>query len=239
MSTNMYNGALIQARIDAWFRKNKQHKAAFRVWTKLKGYVYVVAATDYHMRPRSSETDKQRALSYAWEDVTLALRGYGDNAITGFMLHMLATLPDDKTRQSLGAAWEAAVQSGDRQAEQDRVQRRYALEYLKDPPICDMNAFTKPCVLPLYGAPVEDYVSDNEDEEVAGVILERLRERHGTGVPQPAVEEPEKDKQETGAPAARVRTPAMTQITRGHLRLICPTDTDAADVDDADLPPAE
>jgi|LakMenEpi03Aug12_release.lakeMendotaPanAssembly.Ray.scaffolds.fasta_scaffold12096_4 hypothetical protein len=234
MTTNIYNGALVQARIDAWFRKHKQHKASFRVWTKLKGYVYVLAATDYHMRPRSPEVDKQRALSYAWEDVTIALRGYGDNAITGFMLHMLATLPDDKTRQSLGAAWEAAVQSGDRQAEQDRVARRYALEYLKEPIICDMNAFTKPCVLPLYGAPVEDYVSDNEDEEVAAVILERLRERHGDGVPKPAVDEPEKDEPETAVPAPRTRTPAMTQLSRGHLRLIS-ADSDGGD----DLPPAE
>ena len=201
----LYPASLVQARIDAWFAKNNtKHHVARRAWTKLKGYALVVAATDYGLRPKSKATDKDKALSYAWEDFTVAMRGYGDNVSTGFLLQMFSSL-DAPACRSLGLAMSEAINAADVKAERDGVVRRYGKEYLDAPVVCKGDGFILPYAVPHSGAPVADWVRDHEEEDVAEVIIEHLRERHGA----------EEQVAEVRAP----RKPTH-MASRGHLTLV-------------------
>lgn len=200
-----YPAALVKAHIEAWFKKApaKYHQAR-RAWIKLKGYALVVAATDYGLRPRSPDDEKDKALAYAWEDFTLAMRGYGDNAVTGFLLQLFSTL-DAAGCKSLGAAMTVAIKAADDKASRDGVVRRYTQVYTDAPVIFDPQGFCMPYAVPCSGAPLADWVRDHEDEDVAETILEELRARHGA------------EEQATAARAPR-KTPQMAQ--RGHLKLV-------------------
>ena len=200
-----YPAALVKTHIENWFKKapTKNHRAR-RAWVKLKGYALVVAASDYGLRPRSSEAEKDKALAYVWEDFTIAMRGYGDNAVTGFLLQILSSLTPAGCK-SLGEALATAVKAADDKASLDGVVRRYEQVYIDAPVIYDAQAFRMPYAVPIAGAPIADWVRDHEDDDVAEVILEELRARHAAA--------------EQGA-AVRVPRKAPKMAERGHLRLV-------------------
>lgn len=201
----LYPAALVQARIEAWFTKHhKKHHAARRAWVKLKGYALVVAAADYGLRPSSKPAEKEKAMSYAWEDFTLAMRGYGDNVSTGFLLQMFSAL-DAAAGRGLGLAMTEAINAADTKAEREGVVRRYEADYLKAPVVFKSDGFIMPYAVPCSGAPLNDWVRDHEDEDVAEVIVEHLRERFGVEEQVAEVRVPKK-------------TPVMAQ--RGHLKLV-------------------
>ncbi len=201
----LYPASLVQARIEAWFSKNhRKHHVARRAWVKLKGYALVVAATDYGLRPSSKPGEKEAALSYVWEDFTIAMRGYGDNVATGFLLQMFSSL-DAAAGRGLGLAMTEAINAADAKAAREGVVRRYEATHLEAPVVFKSDGFIMPYAVPLTGAPLKDWVRDNEDEDVAEVIIEHLRERYAV----------ERQVAEVRVPK---KPPAMAE--RGHLKLV-------------------
>lgn len=201
----LYPASLVQARIEAWFSKNhRKHHVARRAWVKLKGYALVVAATDYGLRPQMPPEEKEKALAHAWEDFTIAMRGYGDNVATGFLLQMFSSL-DAAAGRGLGLAMTEAINAADAKAARDGVVRRYEQEHIDAPVVFKADGFIMPYAVPRSGAPVKDWVRDHEDEDVAEVIIEHLRTRYDV---------------EEQVASVRVPRKAPEMAARGHLRLV-------------------
>jgi len=161
--------------IDKWFRDPEPSKAVLRTaWSKLKGMAAVNAAVDYGLRPDSTKEQREIALSRAWEDVYIALKGYGDNILTGPILQLWHyVLKGD--RDSLHQALSSACENVDRYYQQHGVRRRYLEKYWTADVKSDASQFQEPTALPIEGRPLRDWsCSEGYDYDTVQQVLHEI-----------------------------------------------------------------
>ena len=180
---NIYPYEIVEKALDGFFLERPKELLLRRSYRKFKALVFMLATVEYNMLDAGSEEQREKALSFAWEDMDLAFRGYGDNCTTGFVMQLWAVLfktdwPNFKKllEECLGEARAVANEKG--------VKPRYSAKYLSKP-VRDLDEeFCLPTALPLSGPVIREWAIENDKDpdrlEEAMIYLEtvdRLREK--------------------------------------------------------------
>lgn len=130
-----------------------------RVYAKLKLVLAVISITDY-----AQEGDA--ALACAWEELDVAVRGYGDELLTGIIIQLWRYLPSDRHREFRSALKRAfAAASAATSTTVFRLhEEKYRLAEVNDP----SKGWGFPTAVPLRGPRLQDWA------KVAGYPPEQL-----------------------------------------------------------------
>jgi len=180
---SIYPYQIVEKALDTFFLERPNELLLRRSYRRFKAFVFMLATVEYEMLDGESEEQREEALSFAWEDMDLAFRGYGDNCATGFVMQLWAVLfkedwPNFKKalEECLGEARAVANEKG--------VKPRYSAKYLSKP-VRDLDEeFCLPTALPLSGPVIREWAIENDKDpdrlEEAMLYLEtvdRLREK--------------------------------------------------------------
>jgi hypothetical protein len=133
-----------------------------RSYRKLKFMLAAYAFVDFDNRYASCEEAKDRAMSFAWEDVQMAFTGHGEWALAGCILQMWTCLsPKKQARffEVVKAAFEAAEE-----ATSPEAPRRYMHRFRTKPPRKPGENWTLPTILPMSGKTLSDWALDNGED---------------------------------------------------------------------------
>ncbi len=173
---NRYAFERVHEAIDAFMQKT-QFRPLQRAWRQAQEMIRA------QQRALYPEWIEKVGMSFAWEDFEVACRGQGGPAITGAILQIWSTLPedlDDEFRQVLCDAFEEA---GDRTA---RTARRYTSAVLDRPVHLLCDGFAMPEATPRDPADPAEAVEEEEEDrvveaatgpnpEAAGQVLELIQ----------------------------------------------------------------
>jgi hypothetical protein len=186
-------------------------------WEKFKGYALVCAVIDYGLRPSHSAEEQLILISLAWEDLTVALRGYGDSMSTGFALELITSAEADEVLEVWYVMLQRAVDAADKQATKEGMISRYDGDVHQAKLLNDIEQMSQPRTVatPLCGGAHTRWVRANHTDAVAEAIFEQLRARFGhlpaSVLPPPVGMQPRKYGIQRGAPRV---------VSRQHLTVI-------------------
>ncbi len=132
--------------------------AARRALNKLQFLVLGTAWVEYALW--DPEVDPRDAMAHAWEDMGIALRGYGDAALTGAVIHFWSGVGKenwDAAREILDEALQQAEDNTSATAAR-RYLRKYRAKAARTP---DMGFKGLPAVIPVTGPRVRDWARTN------------------------------------------------------------------------------
>ena len=141
---------ILERDVDEWFSKsdNSQARAG---WDFLKGMTILSAVLNYGLTYQSTVRDRRRAIGFVWEDITIALRGRGDNIMTGPLLHLWVHIDSDHERQSLWETMNQALEAVQKKCEEKSYRHRYNNDHRRSPVLTDDREFTYPVAIPTSG----------------------------------------------------------------------------------------
>ena len=168
----------IEKAANTWFKKNKALKSARAGWESSKAMVIASSVVNYGVRATTSSYMVAKGTGYAWEDFTVALRGHGDNIITGPLLHMWTNIYNESDRVSLGKALNGALAKIQQQCDLHGYKHRYTLECRSGPVLTDDTEFTFPVAIPSSGRPLLRWAEDQgyDVELVREYLLSKIAE---------------------------------------------------------------
>lgn len=144
-----------------------------RAYRKFKLAIVLYAHCDYLGATTNAvegPVTRDQALAWAWEDADIAFRGYGEEALTGFILQMWTHVPhgeEGALRKAIKKAFKAADA-----ATPLGVQRRYLLRW-RGKKVRDLDrGFDLPSVIPCMGIKLREWAADLGEE--AEAISEQL-----------------------------------------------------------------
>lgn len=157
---------VLRDAIDGWFAETGRHHTTARLaWAKLKALAGVVACVEYDGAPGGDGDHDRDALAWAWEDIAMAFRGFGDNTLTGPILQMWHFLPRrelsdlcDRIDRCLVAIGVLCRSSG--------IQQRYPARYRTEAVPRDPNGFKEPIALPVGGRFTRSWARDEGHDPV-------------------------------------------------------------------------
>ena len=132
--------------------------AARRALNKLQFLVLGTAWVEYALwDPDMAPED---AMAYAWEDMGIALRGYGDAALTGAVVHFWSGVGKEHWEAGREILNEALQQAEDNTSATvaRRFLRKYRQQLVRTP---DMGFKGLPAVIPVTGPRVRDWARTN------------------------------------------------------------------------------
>jgi hypothetical protein len=146
-------------------RRESGDKQFYRAYRKFRCLITIYAYMDF-----LSISPKQR-LSWAWEDVDIAFRGYGDNILTGVMLQMWDHTEDEEANRfhlTITKALERANAVTDK-----NCPRRYLLKWRQSRVRKGADDFADPVVLPVNGPKLREWA------EAEGFDAESIEHQFG------------------------------------------------------------
>jgi len=160
---SIYPYEIVEKALDSYFLGKPEELLLRRSYRRFKGLIFMLATVEYGMLEAKSEEQKKKALSFSWEDMDLAFRGYGDNCTTGFVMQLWAVLFKDDwphfkklLEECLGEARAVANEKG--------VKPRYSAKYLSKP-VRDLDEeFCLPTALPLSGPVIREWAIENDKD---------------------------------------------------------------------------
>lgn len=153
-----------------------ERPALVHPYNRLLGVVCMIAAVDY------AEADDP--LSFAWQEVDVGFRGYGDEVMTGAIMYLWKYVPEGeekKLRGLLGHAFsEAWEMSSDCEPIHHSKHRRASIRDLE-------MGFDKPTAIPIRGPRFERWAKSNGLDPVLteALIQQRMRELDDEDPPRP------------------------------------------------------
>jgi len=194
--------------------------AARRALNKLQFLVLGTAWVEYALW--DPEVDPRDAMAHAWEDLGIALRGYGDAALTGAVIHFWSGVGKERWEGGREILDEALQQAEDNTSA--TVARRYLRKYReKAARTPDMGFAGLPAVIPVTGPRVRDWARTNDMPpllaEEAMARMEEL-ERMGLLVLEDTPVYVGHDGVEIVPAARTVRDPACVAAGQPGLRLV-------------------
>lgn len=209
MVKNRYSYELLEKALDVWNTRNNPTYS--RALSKLKFMLLGCAWVDFEIW--SPKTDKDLAMSYAWEDMSVALMGYGQSSFTGVIIDLWMAIPKEQWGEFQnflnGAICEAEW------ATPKTAPRRYISKYRQLASRSPKDGFDLPAVTPIWGPRLREWAvlndMDPDETEYQMKVVEEY-ERMGlidlgtdlvTKQPEeePAIEKPKTE------PAASVSAP--------------------------------
>ena len=153
-NTKRYAYEHLEAVFNDWSNK-MQNEEVTRAIRKLKFMVLAYAWVDFCIW--SPGNDNEQAISWAWEDLSIALAGYGQSAMTGTVIDIWTSTPKD--------SWEElrkVLNSGIAKAEAETsniVSRRYLQRYRGLACRSPKDGFDLPSVVPAWGPRLREWAS--------------------------------------------------------------------------------
>lgn len=168
----------IEKEVNKWFSKHKSLRQSKAGWESSKALVIASSIVNYGVRRHTSQYKIHKAVGYAWEDYSVALRGHGDNIITGPLLHMWTHIPNHADRISLGKAFNRALTAVQKQCHLVGYKHRYDLTCRSGPVITEDTDFTLPVAIPTSGGPLFRWAKDQgyDIELVREYLLDKISE---------------------------------------------------------------
>ena len=162
--------------IDDWFRgPGRRHTMARLAWTKLKALAGVIASVDYDGDPGGGSRPDRDAEAWAWEDIAMGFRGYGDNTVTGPILQIWHFLPI-AAREDLCDRVDRCLYAIEVLCTSSKVHQRYPARYRRDGVPREPTGFTAPIALPVGGRLSRSWARDHDrdPETIDDVIRQSL-----------------------------------------------------------------
>lgn len=168
----------IELALDAFFDE-LQVPAATRALKKLKFAVLGAAWTDFDIW--DPEVDSAQAMAWAWEDMVIALSGYGESGFTGAVVALWATVPRESwtdLQEQLNRAKARADAATPRS-----VARRYFHTYRKQGVRTPDDGFKLPCLTPTSGPRLREWAAGCElDPDTLEVQMMQVEELERLGI---------------------------------------------------------
>ncbi len=149
-----YAYEVLEKGLDAFVGKLNS-PAATRALRRMKFQVLAIAWTECDIWKPG--VDREEALAYAWQDLDIALRGYGDSAITGAIIHFWMQVGEENWAAGMEAlnkagmdAWEATPKS---------VPRRYVNSYRIRTVRTPAMGFDLPAIIPAFGVRLREWAT--------------------------------------------------------------------------------
>jgi len=127
--------------------------AATRALTKLKLMVLAHAWVEFGIWKPS--VDNVQAMAWAWEDMDMAFKGYGDSSLTGAVMNLWTALGPENWAQAKTAINKASMAAGD--ATPKRVPRQYLLQYRVKTCRTPEMGFDLPHIMPAWGRRLHEW----------------------------------------------------------------------------------
>ena len=150
----------LEAAVDQYFRDTLVYHQACNAWQMFKGIVIINSIVYYDVRPSTTVYMAKKALHLSWEDACVALRGGGDNSMTGPLLSMWVNIYNDGERTLLGQAMNGALVDVYQKADAIGYKHRYEETVRIGPVITDDQKFTLPVAIPSTGRRMRDWARD-------------------------------------------------------------------------------
>jgi hypothetical protein len=170
--------AVLRDAIDDWFRgRGRRHTMARLAWTKLKCQAGIIAFVDYDGDPGGDRPQDRDALAWAWEDITMGFRGFGDNIVTGPILQMWHFLPA-ADRGDLCDRIDRCLIAIEVLCTSSTVHQRYPVRYRQGEMPRDPSGFQQPIALPVGGRLSRSWARDHgrDPDTIDDVIRHSLLE---------------------------------------------------------------
>tara|TARA_Y100000034_G_scaffold107566_1_gene137209 strand:+ start:1850 stop:2473 length:624 start_codon:yes stop_codon:yes gene_type:complete len=165
MLPNLYPYQEVEKALNAFFKARSKELLLRRAYRRFKCLINMLAVVEYGMFDTEDEKEREKAVSFVWEDMDLAFRGYGDNCTTGFVMQLWSVLPKEdwpKFKELL----EDCLGRARKEAERRGVKPRYSHKYLCKP-VRDLDEdFCLPTALPLSGPVVRDWAIDHDHDPI-------------------------------------------------------------------------
>lgn len=153
--TDRYNYEVFAAALEESVRHTGSAKA-LRQLCKLKFMALAIAYADFDSwRP---ETDKEKAIAQAWEDVVIAFSAYGDATLTGVIMDLWNSMPETSWPDVKKALNAAKVRADELTAA--TVPRRYLLVYRRQTVRTPDDGFNEPCLVPTSGPAFQEWAAE-------------------------------------------------------------------------------
>ncbi len=151
---------------------------AQRALRKLKFAVLGSAWVDFQVW--HPDTNTEQALSWAWEDMVMAFKGFGDSGMTGLIMALWSTIPKEKWEECRKALNMASFFSDKGTAK--TVARRYLTQYRLQTTRTPKWGFDLPDIVPTSGPQLREWAKANDldpDDTEAQMMLVEKYERMG------------------------------------------------------------
>ena len=156
MVKNHYNYELLEKALNSWNTRNNPTYS--RALSKLKFMLLGCAWVDFEIW--NPKTDKDLAMSYAWEDMSIAFMGYGQSSFTGVIIDLWMAIPKDQWDEFQnflnGAICEAEW------ATPKTAPRRYISKYRQLSSRSPKDGFDLPAVTPIWGPRLREWAVLND-----------------------------------------------------------------------------
>jgi hypothetical protein len=155
--------------------KNESASLALR---KLKFMVLATAWTDFHIW--DEDVDKEQAMAWAWEDMVMAFKGFGESVLTGAVMSLWTSIPDDEWETGRKAINKAVCGADDETPKV--IARRYLLHYRVQTVRTPDMGFNLPAIVPTHGNRLRTWATKNgmdPDEVETQMCLVEEYERMG------------------------------------------------------------
>jgi len=159
------------------FLKERGSPKSQRLLSKLKFLVLGTAWVDHEMW--ADDVHKEVAFSYAWEDTVIAFSGLGESTLTGVVIDIWMSLPEEEWEDFKIALNKGKVAADD--STSNKVRRRYLLQYRRKSVRTPEDGFDLPSVVPTSGPSFREWAEEveldpraAEDQMLAMEEAERL-----------------------------------------------------------------
>ena len=149
-----YNYRPIEAALDDWSNTMNSPEVT-RAVRKLKFMVLAYAWVDFCIWHK--DNDNAKTMSWAWEDMVVALSGYGQSALTGTVIDLWTATPRDRwddLRRCLNAGIALAEDTTS-----SIVPRRYLKKYQCLAVRSPDDGFDLPSIVPAWGPRLREWAS--------------------------------------------------------------------------------
>lgn len=235
---NRYNYELFEKALNVWStRNNPPYTRALR---KLKFEVLSGAWNDFEIW--APKTDKELAMSYAWEDAIVAFSGYGQSCFTGVILDLWMSVPRDQWDEFQNFLNAAMLEA--EWATPKTAPRRYLSKYRQLRMRTPQDGFDLPAAVPVWGPRWKEWAASNGmDPDESECQMREIEEYERMGLIELGNELPEKPEEaaiDIPAPnpvpelehePAPIKPPPVTskgKRSKARLTLVHSTDTDTA-----------
>lgn len=168
--TDLYRYDLLEKALDNYVNGLAKPGVARRSLKKLKMSVLAAAWIDHCLW--DPEVDKEQAMAWAWEDMSIAFRGYGESSSTGVVIELWTMVGKERWPE-----FRKAVDKGLSDAERrtkKTVRRRYMSKHLKLRSRSPDDGFELPCAVPTGGRVLRNWALENgmDPDEVEASLQE-------------------------------------------------------------------
>jgi len=161
------------------FMEELEDPAATRALRKLKFAVLGTAWTDF--RIWDPDVDSEQAMAWAWEDLAIALSGFGETMLTGAVMALWTAVPRaswDELKEWLDLALAKAEA-----ATPVSVARRYLHTYRKQGVRTPADGFDLPCIVPTQGPRLKEWAAKSDlDPDELELQMIRIEEYERLGL---------------------------------------------------------